>query len=653
MARKSKIKYDPTKTVEENARLNNVTKDGIYYYLRTNGIERKEDRLDNLIAEITKAIKANPTASQAEIARITGRSVTTINKYWKICKGEENAPKISRNKFPKTDIKRLGINPDIFNEIIVIEDFTPTIAEPYRIDGIGGIKTIQTNIYNDDFPKSKFDIVTIPTPTKTLPNILNQCLKVCKNKVALLLPIRYLTDPSIFKTHPLFRLYVIPNSNYAWYVWAKNYDGATEIKWLNSTETTETENEALNQLESVENQTKTNRIYGIIGAIIGDIAGSRFESKKEKIPKRYGLYTAKCTFTDDSAMTVAIADSILHKKTFAESMMQWGRLYPHAGYGSAFKKWLKKGDSTVQNHSAANGSGMRIAPVGFYGKSLDEVLTTAKDATIPTHNSKEGIDGAQAIAASVFLARNGKSKAEIKKYIKKQFNYNLDLSFEEVSKLVANPLFKSELACNTVPLAVMAFLNGTDYEDVIRKAIAYHCDADTVACMAGAIAAAFYGVPIELAEQAAYYLPKNMLDVINEFDGTSFTNHRVTPSMVKAWDKNTIVVYGTNAEDNNGEEGYYDTHWSPKNKKVLKGFPIHTIGCNINDIKNDIKNLIKEIDSNPQKTYLIRRVGLSEKSNIGINTIAPLFAPLLAKENVYFPKAYWDYYNKEFDASYN
>ena len=121
MARKSKIKYDPTKTVEENARLNNVTKDGIYYYLRTNGIERKEDRLDNLIAEITKAIEANPTASQAEIARIMGRSTTTVNKYWRICKGEETTPKNSRNKFPKTDINRLGISPQVFNEIIAIE----------------------------------------------------------------------------------------------------------------------------------------------------------------------------------------------------------------------------------------------------------------------------------------------------------------------------------------------------------------------------------------------------------------------------------------------------------------------------------------------------------------------------------------------------
>ena len=196
MARKSKIKYDPTKTVEENARLNNVTKDGIY---------------------------------------------------------------------PKTDINRLGINPDIFNEIIAIEDFTPTIAEPYRIDGISGISTIQTNIYNDDFPKSKFDVVTIPSPTKTLHNILNQCLKVCKNKVALLLPIRYMTDPSIYKTHPLFRLYVIPNSNYAWYVWAKNYDGATEIKWLNSTETTETEKESLKTVIPTEKPIiitpKPNRIY--------------------------------------------------------------------------------------------------------------------------------------------------------------------------------------------------------------------------------------------------------------------------------------------------------------------------------------------------------------------------------------------------------
>ena len=646
MARKSKIKYDPTKTVEENARLNNVTKDGIYYYLRANGIERKEDRLDNLIAEITKAIKANPRASQAEIARNTGRSVTTINKYWKICKGEENAPKISRNKFPKTDINRLGINPDIFNEIIAIEDFTPTIAEPYRIDGISGISTIQTNIYNDDFPKSKFDVVTIPSPTKTLHNILNQCLKVCKNKVALLLPIRYMTDPSIYKTHPLFRLYVIPNSNYAWYVWAKNYDGATEIKWLNSTETTETEKESLKTVIPTEKPIiitpKPNRIYGIIGAVIGDIAGSRFESMPIFPKKNFKMFGASCTFTDDTVMTIAVADAILHEKPFSKSLWEWGNLYPNAGYGGMFHKWLK-GSFETQYESFGNGSAMRISAVGFHCQSLEDVLKIAKETTIPTHNSEEGIKGAQAIASATYLARTGKAKSDIKACIEAQFGYNLSLTFDDIKQLVLNKEGSSALAAKSVPVAIIAFLNGNDYEDVIRTAISYGGDTDTIGCMAGSIASAFYGIPIELAEQAALYLPKDLLDIINEFDGASLSNHRITPPIIKRWSSNTIVVYGCNIDDTEGEKGYFDTRVTRFNRIPKKGYPIHTIGTSIETIKQEIHTLIDHIKANPNPTYIIEDVGIGKKSGYSVETIAPLFRPLMNMENVYMVSEFWDY----------
>lgn len=652
MARKSKIQYDPKKSIEENARLNNVTKDGIYYYLRTNGIERKEDRLDNLIAEITKAIKANPTASQAEIARNTGRSVTTINKYWRICKGEENAPKISRNKFPKTDINRLGISPDIFNEIIAIEDFTPTIAEPYRIDGISGISTIQTNIYNDDFPKSKFDVVTIPSPTNNLPDIILKCLKVSKNKVALLLPIRYLTDQTIYgkvlKKHPLYKLYIMPDSNYAWFVWAKDFNDVSEIIWLTSTESTETAIEPLKASIPTEKPIiitpKPNRIYGIIGAIIGDIAGSKYENKGNTYyPKRkFQLFGKSEHFTDDTVLTIAVADALMHQKPFNKTLWEYGNLYPNAGYGKWFKNWLKDSYKVV-NRSGGNGGAMRISSVGFRCDSIEEVLRKAKEATVPTHNSEIGIKGAQAIASAVFMAKKGKQKEEIKQFIENKFGYDLNLSIEDIQRMVANNELGHNLARLSIAFAIIGFLSGNDYEDVIRKAISMGGDPDTIGCMAGAIGAAYYGVPIELAEQATLFLPKDLLDIINEFDGASLINPHIAPNKTNSWSKNTIIVYGCNKEETVWGNGHFETIRSRQTTIPKKGYPIHTIGTTLNSIKREINTLIEHIKADPTSIYVIDDLTVNKKSEHGIEAIAPLFKPLLNMNNVYMAAKLWDY----------
>ena len=392
-----------------------------------------------------------------------------------------------------------------------------------------------------------------------------------------------------------------------------------------------------------EEQTHNQRIYGIIGAVIGDIVGCRFEAKGSKIPTRpFQLFCANSSFTDDSMMTVAIADALLHGKSYKEAMLEWGHKYPGAGFGSNFKKWLR---SEGRSDSAGNGSGMRISPVGFRGKTLDEVLKMAKEATVPSHNSKEGIKAAQAIAASIFLARSGKSKADIKTYVEATFKYHLNQSEDDIKRDVArerNHYFTTQYA---TPIAIIAFLNGTDYEDVIRRAVSYGGDTDTVACMAGSIAAAFYGVPVALAEKAAYYLPTDLLDVINAFDGTALSNHRVTPPMVKRWGTQTVVVYGCNADDTEGEGGFHDTHFGRFNRRPLKGFAIHTIGTSMDVIEKDVRALIAKVEAEPEKTFIIEDVGISKKTNLGIATMAPLFAPLKDAENVYFVKEYWDYYN--------
>lgn len=387
-----------------------------------------------------------------------------------------------------------------------------------------------------------------------------------------------------------------------------------------------------------------NKIYGIIGAVIGDIAGSRFEFVKGFPKKNFKLFGADSTFTDDSVLTIAIADALLHHKSFAEALWTWGKKYPSAGFGHSFKGWLKEKDWNIQNNSAGNGSGMRISAVGFCAKSLEEVLKTAEEATVPTHNSMEGIKAAQAIATSIFLARTGITKAEIKQYVESEFDYNLDLTIEEIRSKSNVAGYNQELAKYTTPDAIMAFLNGEDYEDVIRTAITFGNDTDTVACMAGAIAAAYYGVPVELAEQAAYCIPKELLDVINEFDGTQLSNHRVTPPNVRRWSADTIVVYGSNADDTDGEKGFSNTHISRFNHYPLSGYPICTIGASMDVIKKDVEGLINKVLSQPQKTFVIENVGISKKTNLGVETMAPLFEPLTDVGNVYFVKEYWDYY---------
>ncbi|MBR5925226.1 MAG: ADP-ribosylglycohydrolase family protein, partial [Bacteroidales bacterium] len=379
------------------------------------------------------------------------------------------------------------------------------------------------------------------------------------------------------------------------------------------------------------------RVYGIIGAVIGDIVGSGHEFKK-KIPKySCKLFCADSTFTDDSVLTIAIADALLHEKPFVDSLWEWAHRYPYAGWGKRFRKWLK-GSKDVQLSSIGNGCGMRISPVGFYANSLEETLKIAKEATIPTHNSKEGIKGAQAIASSVYLARQRKSKAEIKAYIEEQFGYNLDMTQEEIVDMVEHfGKGDGELAENSINVAIIAFLNGDDYEGVVRTALTYGGDSDTIACMAGSIAAAYYGVPLSMAKEAVRYLSDDLLAVINEFDHTTFESMHITPPVTKEWHQDCIIVYGKSVVDGiNNEDGGYEVF----RKRRKGGYPIRTIGVDFSETKNDVKEFISYVEEHPDKTFLVKKVGLGKNAKIGVEKMAPLFAPLKDKPNVYLPAAF-------------
>ena len=391
---------------------------------------------------------------------------------------------------------------------------------------------------------------------------------------------------------------------------------------------------SINACDNIQN------IKGIIGAVIGDIIGSMYEFKN--VPSRIKWFSASDSVTDDSVLTIAVADALLHDIPFEQTLRTWGNKYPAAGFGKGFRRWMKTSSGT-RNHSSANGSAMRISPVGFYADNLEQVLKLAKEATAPTHDSCDGIRSAQATAAAIFLAKEGKSKQEIKKYVEKSFRIAVYDDLQKTEDFAARYRgLDYVMAPESVTIALSAFMLGNDFEEVINTAIKFGVDTDTIAAIAGGVAAAFYGVPRVIAEQAARYIPKRMLDIINEFDGANLPNLRITPPVVRRWGNDYVVVYGTNVEETEGERGYFETRLSRFTRVPLAGFPIHTIGTSIDTVKKDIQRLVTEVEANPDKIFLVEDVGIGSKSQIGLDVMAPLFAPLKDKENVYLYKDVWD-----------
>lgn len=250
----------------------------------------------------------------------------------------------------------------------------------------------------------------------------------------------------------------------------------------------------------------------MIGAIIGDIVGSRFEKKNLK-SKDFELFTKQSRFTDDTVLTIAIADCILNSKGYEKTVKKYGRTYPFAGYGGAFKKWLA-GITSGPYNSWGNGSAMRVSPVGFAFDEVEKVLEEARKSAIITHNHEEGIKGAQAIALSVFLAKSGSKKQEIKEFIEVKFGYDLNRTIDEI-----RPVYEFDVSCQgSVPESIIAFLESDSFEDAIRTAISIGGDSDTIASMTGAISEAYYkSVPQEFIEKMNEYLPKEFRKIIEEF----------------------------------------------------------------------------------------------------------------------------------------
>jgi ADP-ribosylglycohydrolase len=250
----------------------------------------------------------------------------------------------------------------------------------------------------------------------------------------------------------------------------------------------------------------------VLGAIVGDIVGSIYEWNNIKT-KDFPLFSPTCTFTDDTVLTVAIADALLNHQDYAPKLKEYYHRYPDAGYGKSFRQWA--GAETMEPYGSwGNGSAMRVSSIGFAFNTLDTVLSEAERSAAVTHNHLEGIKGAQATAACIFLARTRHPKATIQSYIESTFGYNLSQTIEEI-----RPHYQFDVSCQgSVPQAIIAFLESTDFEDAIRNAISLGGDSDTIASIAGGIAQAFYQkIPDFIAEQAGLILNEQLRSIVAAF----------------------------------------------------------------------------------------------------------------------------------------
>ncbi len=260
----------------------------------------------------------------------------------------------------------------------------------------------------------------------------------------------------------------------------------------------------------------------MIGAILGDMVGAPYEFDRGDKTKNFEMWIPRVRFTDDTVMTVAVAEALLSvgrdageeeiKRAVIRAMQDWGNRYPNAGYGGRFIGWLFSDDPQPYN-SWGNGSAMRVSSVGWLYDSIERTREVARWTAEVTHNHPEGIKGAEATASAIFMARKGFDKDAIKSYIVREFDYDLSRTCDQI-----RPSYHHVESCQeTVPEAITAFLEGNDFEDVIRTAVSLGGDCDTLTCIAGGMAEAYYGIPEDMEAKTRERLKSDMLAVLEDF----------------------------------------------------------------------------------------------------------------------------------------
>lgn len=921
--RESKIQYNPSLSVAQNAKRNGVSEAAIRYYIKVNHLDRRFERKQNLIADCRKYLNKHPNATKAELHEKTGHSLSTIRMYWEHITKEKELTNFDNQKKQKRQLRQLNnfyaTHPSCTADILREEEFHKDVLEPFC--GVGSMsEVIKQNghnvlsydivdrgyglvgdFYQVDFPRRKYDVITNP-PYDNVIDVVLRCLDICKEKVAVLMPLRYLSSGSryneLYKKCPPKRVYVYQericiakNADfekyndaganmeiYAWYIWERGFKGATELKWISNQRTvtkkknavpvevvekkptkkkqakeakadektkkinmtirctdeyvyfyqntplsnwwvsepaipydnhtftsteslfmylkakvfrddvmaerianahfddakklgrliqnfsdevwererenamyiaikaklavdevfrdtllseeykgkifveasptdkvwgirrsiseayqgkewrglnllgrllTELRDETLGLIEPKEREitpinpdeiktiepvkavpskntysTDGVMVRSILGGIIGDIAGSSREGYSKNVLSPRKILTAQSYFTDDSILTVAVADWLNNqdKTTLKDCLIKWHSRYPHAGFGKLFDRFAETGEAQDSN---GNGGAMRVAPCGVLAKTIEEAVSLAEQQCIVSHTTDVAINGAKAIAAAVFIAKDGASKGktdveikqDVKSYVEEHYGYNLNMTLEEIQAQsvelakqreafrregIESPSYlnmsNAFLSC---PMAITAFLLGKNYEEAIRYALAMMGDADTIACMAGCISAQVYGIPQQLIEDALVYLPIEMIDVLNEFEPeNNFEPSGITPPVINKWtEKAETVVYGSGDEQN--ENGGAETIASRFNPHPRFGYAIPTIGKSIEEIQEGVNAFIEYAKNNPDMRFHVRKVGY-DKAGYTVEQIAPLFSKARTVRNILLPKAIVD-----------
>ena len=416
----------------------------------------------------------------------------------------------------------------------------------------------------------------------------------------------------------------------------------------------------------------------MLGAIIGDMVGSVYEFANTKRTD-FPFFSDRSTFTDDSIMTVAVAQWLLTDNAHSHGelekvMVKYAHDYPYpkGGYGGGFAQWLfrperlvdyKTGEIAgrrVPYNSWGNGAAMRASAVGWKFRTLEETEKVAEISASITHDHPEGIKGAQATAAAVFLARTGSSKKEIMENVQRRFGYDLSIHSDELRKT-----YDWEDSCQgTVPPAIRAFLDSTDFESAVRIAVSLGGDSDTLACITGAIAEAYYqSIPDAIMRQAAERLPVEFLKVIDVFKMGSYyqqmsprevlrqdenvSGRRFTPENIKTLKEGEVFVFGSNLEGRHGGGAaaaavrYFGAVWGQGVGMQGQCYAIPTMHGGVEAIRPYVDEFIAYAKEHPELTFLVTRIGCGI-AGFKDKEMAPLFKECLQQTNVVLPRSFVD-----------
>ena len=416
----------------------------------------------------------------------------------------------------------------------------------------------------------------------------------------------------------------------------------------------------------------------MLGEIIGDMVGSVYEFDNIKTTD-FPFFSQRSIYTDDSIMTVAVAEWLLTDnqhthETLEKIMVRYADAFPfpEGGYGGSFAQWLFQPESLVDcktgkvagkrvpYNSWGNGAAMRASAVGWKFCTLEETERVAALSASITHDHPEGIKGAQATAAAIFLARTGKSKQEIKDYIEQRFGYDLGTHTDELRKT-----YGWEDSCQgTVPPAIRAFLDSTDFESAVRIAVSLGGDSDTLACITGGIAEAYYGeIPREIFNAAMDRLPESFLYVLKVFEQGSFygdrasvvgqrqdvplSERRYTPENISSLAENEIFVFGSNLQGSHGGGAaaaavrYFGAVWGQGVGMQGQCYAIPTMHGGVDAIRPYVDEFIDYAIQHPELTFLVTRIGCGI-AGFKDEQMAPLFAAALDLPNVVLPKTFMD-----------